>query len=156
MKKTAFAVSAILVCLLPFFWGRAEEQERIVFSNAYARLYKGWDPIQREYFVSGYMLGMDFARKTGNLPRKPLIHKAVMPLMDFCYQEGNCMHLAPGVIIDTSNLDKEEACAALIAEEEVLTQAFKDQERRRDAKRLEELHKEQQWHEEQKQSAQSK
>ena len=64
----------------------------------------------------GYILGMDYARRAGHLPRTSYGHKAVMPLMDFCYAEGRCMHLAPGEIITEDIINyiryaKEKGCS---------------------------------------------
>ena len=143
MKAAALFLPAFLLCAAPASAREQPEGERVVFSNAYAMLYKGWDATQREYFVSGYILGMDYARRAGHLPREAYGHKAVMPLMDFCYAEGKCMHLAPGAIIEASNLGQDEARSRLAAEEEALRQAFVEQERKADARRLEELHREQ-------------
>jgi hypothetical protein len=119
-----------------------QEHERIIFSNAYAMLYKGWNKTQREYFVSGYILGMDYERRANGLDREKYGHNIVMPLMEFCYSEGKCMHLSPGQIIERSNLEQEKAREALLEEEESLKLAFREQERKADAKRLENLRKE--------------
>ncbi len=142
MKAAAFFLPLFLLRAVPASAQGQPDGERIVYSNAYAMLYKGWDETQRGYFVSGYILGMDYARRTGNLPREAYGHKAVMPLMDFCYAEGKCMHLAPGAIIEASNLEQGEARSRLAAEEEALRQAFVEQERKADARRLEELRRE--------------
>ena len=143
MKAAALSLAAFLLCAVPAPAQGQPEDGRVVYSNAYAMLYKGWDATQREYFVSGYILGMDYARRAGHLPRTSYGHKAVMPLMDFCYTEGRCMHLAPGEIIEASNLEQGEARSRLAAAEEALRQAFLEQERKADARRLEELHREQ-------------